>query len=247
MRCLKILLPFVISVCAQAQQSFFNVPSITVTRNKEFFFQEQGNFLLDKTNTINFNTAYGIGHNTEIGLNLVGVGLGFVKKNPVLLTNSSDTASVPYNPLLMFTALKAIAFTEHLSLGLGAQIGFNPLESYIGTKDVATLDFANFRFEMPAAHLLVCAGAYYSNRVYMGVNNQVGGLFGFEYTVIEHKLLIMGDWIISKNAASVIVPGFVYHPHHNIALSFGWQLPSPGTSNPQGLVFELTLGNFSSK
>lgn len=231
----------------QAQQSFFNVPSITVTRKKEFFFQEQGNFLLDKTNTINFNTAYGLGHDFEVGLNLVGVGLGFSKTNPILLTNSSDTADVPYNPLIMLTALKAINLSEHIALGLGAQVGFNPLQSYVGAKDVATLDFANFRFEIPKAHLLFCAGAYYSNRVYMGVNNQIGGLLGFEYTLVEHKLLVMGDWIISKNAASVVVPGFVYHPHHNIALSFGWQLPSPGTSNPQGLVFELTLGNFSSK
>jgi hypothetical protein len=81
----------------------------------------------------------------------------------------------------------------------------------------------------------------------MGKKDQLGGMFGAEYVVIEHKFLLMADWIISNNGASVIVPGFVYHPHHNIALSLGWQLPSPGTTNPQGVVFELTLGNFSSK
>lgn len=237
---------FFASLTAFGQQSFFNVPSMTVTRKKEFFFQEQANLQTDGTNTINFNTAYGLGHEFEVGLNLVGVGLGFTHNSPVLVTNDVS-AKAPYSPLVMLTSLKAFSLSKHIEVGLGAQIGLDPLESRLAGQDLATLDFVNFRFEVPRAHLMFCSGGYYSNRVYMGLSNQVGGLFGFEYTVLEHKLLIMGDWVISKNAASVLVPGFVYHPHHNIALSLGWQMPSPGTHNPQGLVFELTLGNFSSK
>lgn len=230
-----------------AQQSLFNVPSISITKKKEVFFQEQANILVDGSNTINFNTAIGLGHEFEVGINLVGVGLGFVNNNPVLLTNSSSTEQLPYNPLFMLTSLKAFSLGEHIKIGVGAQVGINPVQDNLTANDIATLDFVNTRFEIPKTHLMLCAGGYYSNRVYMGVKDQLGGICGFEYVVIEHKFLIMGDWIISKNAASVIVPGFVYHPHHNIALSFGWQLPSPGTNNPQGLVFELTLGNFSSK
>ena len=241
---------YILILCAFnsfAQQSFFNVPSISVTKKNEVFFQEQANLLVDGSNTINFNTAYGFGNEFELGLNLVGVGLGFEKNNPVLLTNSDPKIQLPYNPLLMLTSLKAFTLNEYIKIGAGVQVGINPIQDDATVNDFATLDFVNAHFEIPKANLVFCAGGYYSNKVYMGVLDQVGGMFGFEYVILEHKLLIMGDWIISKNAASVIVPGFVYHPHHNIALSLGWQLPSPGTNNPQGLVFELTLGNFSSK
>jgi hypothetical protein len=241
---------YFILLCAfknAAQQSLFNVPSISITKKKEVFFQEQANILVDGTNTINFNTAYGLGHQLEIGINLVGVGLGFDKNNPVLITNSSSSDKQPYSPLIMLTSLKAFSLGEHIKIGVGAQVGLNPMQNKITTNDIATLDFINVRFEIPKTHLMVCGGGYYSNKVYMGLKDQLGGMLGFEYVIIEHKFLVMSDWIISKNAVSVIVPGFVYHPHHNIALSFGWQLPSPGTNNAQGFVFELTLGNFSSK
>jgi hypothetical protein len=229
-----------------AQQSLFNVPSISLTKKNEVFFQEQLNATTDGT-SVNFNTAYGLGHNLEVGINLIGVGVDFDKNNPVILTNSSTVGNVPHNPLVMLAALKAFKFSENISLGIGVQGGVNPTKSDISTDDIATFNYANFRFDIPKVHLMLCGGGYYSNIIYMGYRDQVGGICGFEYTVIEHKFLLMGDWVIGKNAASVIVPGFVYHPHHNIALSLGWQIPSPGSTNPQGLVFELTLGNFSSK
>ena len=229
-----------------AQQSLFNVPSISVTKKKEVFFQEQANLTKDAS-VVNFNTAYGLGSGFEIGVNLIGVGIGFDKNKPMLLTNSTSADGQPYNPLFMLTALKAFSVGEYIKIGVGGQVGLNPVQSKITGSDVATFDYINARFEIPKAKLVLCAGGYYSNLVYMGMKDQLGGMFGAEYTVIEHKFLLMADWIISENAASVIVPGFVYHPHHNIALSLGWQLPSPGTTNPQGVVFELTLGNFSSK
>jgi hypothetical protein len=229
-----------------AQQSLFNVPSISITKKKEVFFQEQANATKDGT-TINFNTAYGLGKDFEFGINLIGIGIGNGKNSFILQTNSSSSDQQPYSPLLMLTGLKGIAIGKYIKIGIGAQAGLNPTQDKITERDLATFDYVNMRVDIPQTKLMLCAGGYYSNIVYMGIKDQVGGLFGFEYPVIEHKFLLMGDWIISKNSASVIVPGFVYHPHHNIALSFGWQVPSPGTNNPQGLVFELTLGNFSSK
>jgi len=246
MKKLVCILLFFFTFEAPAQQSLFNVPGISITKKKEVFFQEQANLTKDG-NTVNFNTAYGLGSNLEMGFNLIGVGIGFDKNRPVLLTNSSVIDGRPYSPLFMLTALKAIPIGEYIKIGLGGQIGLNPIQSKITANDIATFDYVNTRFEIPKANLMLCAGGYYGNLAYIGKKDQFGGMFGAEYIVVKHKFLLMADWIISKNAASVIVPGFVYHPHHNIALSFGWQLPSPGTSNRQGLVFELTLGNFSSK
>ena len=229
-----------------AQQSLFNVPSISVTKKKEAFFQEQLNATSDG-NVFNFNSAYGLGKGFEVGINLVGLALEFDKNIPVLLNNSSSLAQVPYNPLIMLTGLKAFSFGEHYTLGLGSQFGLNPLQGNITGNDIATFNYINNRFDIPKLHLMLCAGGYYSNLVYLGQKDQFGAMCGFELVIIEHKFLLMGDWILGKNAASVAVPGFVYHPHHNIALSAGWQIPSPGSNNPQGFVFELTLGNFSSK
>jgi hypothetical protein len=241
-----IILVLFIAIDCVAQQSLFNVPSISITKKKEVFFQEQINATTGGTSA-NFNTAYGLGKNFEVGFNIIGVGVGFDKNNPILLSNNSTTDNTPQNPIVMLTALKAFSLGEHFLLGIGAQGGINPLKTDLSSDDIATFDYINLRCDIPNTHLMLCAGGYYSNIVYIGFRDQVGGMMGFEYTVIEHKFLIMGDWVIGKNAASVIVPGFVYHPHHNIALSLGWQLPSPGATNPQGVVFELTLGNFSSK
>ncbi len=229
-----------------AQQSLFNVPSISITKKKEVFFQEQVNVTFAGT-SLNFNTAYGLGHEFELGINVVGVGVEWDKNVPVLITNSTSKDQVPYAPLVMMTGLKAFSIGEHYKIGFGGQVGLNPTQNNFTKDDVATFDYINNRVEIPKLNLMLCAGAYYSNLVYLGQRDQFGGMCGFELVIIEHKFLLMGDWIIGQNAVSVAVPGFVYHPHHNIALSGGWQIPSPGSGNPQGFVFELTLGNFSSK
>ncbi len=229
-----------------AQQSLFNVPSISVTKKNEVFFQEQINATFEGT-SLNFNTAYGLGHDFELGINVVGVGVEWDKNVPQLITNSTSKDQIPYSPLVMMTGLKAIGITENYHIGFGGQIGLNPTQNNFTQDDIATFDYINNRFDIPKLNLMLCAGAYYSNLVYLGQRDQFGAMCGFELSIIEHKFLLMGDWIIGQNAISVAVPGFVYHPHHNIALSGGWQIPSPGSNNPQGFVFELTLGNFSSK
>ena len=229
-----------------AQQSLFNVPGLTVTKNKEFFFQEQANITGDGV-VVNFNTAYGLGKGFEIGVNLIGMGIQFNNNGANLLTYYSNARKLPFNPLVMLTGLKRFQINKNFSAGIGTQVGFNPVVGQVYSSGIANFNYLEMKYELPDYHLMFVGGLYASNRIYTGQGDLFGPMVGFEYAIIEHKLLIMADWIIGKNSISVAVPGFVYHPHHNVALSLGWQLTSPGAGNPSGLVFELTIGNFSSK
>lgn len=83
-------------------------------------------------------------------------------------------------------------------------------------------------------------GGYYANHAYAGTGDSFGIMAGIEYPLIPDKMHLMGDILSGNNAISVAVLGIVFFLPANWQLSFGAQIPSPGSNNEYGAVFEIT-------
>lgn len=233
-----ILLLALSATAVQAQQSLFNVPSITVTPYKKFFFQQQINFT--KSNlAFNTNMAVGLGKNFECGLNITDANFNWRNDG---LSNWQHFRQTPSYTLLMLTGTKAFRVTDHFKIGIGTQLGFNPvLQNNVVSKNLATWSFINTCYTFKQNNISLFGGAYYGNRTFLIDKAQPGVMLGFDWPVVPEKLEIMADWIIGTHEEAVSVVGLVYGATKHVFLSAGAQLPSPGTRNPYGAVFELTI------
>jgi hypothetical protein len=83
-------------------------------------------------------------------------------------------------------------------------------------------------------------GVYYANHAYTGNGESVGLMAGAEIPLVEGKVHLMGDVMTGNNETSVAVVGAVFYLPSDWQLSFGAQLPIPGSNNDYGMVFEIT-------
>jgi len=137
---------------------------------------------------------------------------------------------------------------------LNFQKGFNITEAYkvsFGTQTGVKVPFYSTTVQMPsfsyvhnALHLEEWGnyflGTYYANEAYAEHGSNVGLMAGMEYPLIEKKLHLQGNIITGNNDISVAVLGFVVYLPKEWQLSFGAQLPAPGSNNAYGMVFEIT-------
>jgi hypothetical protein len=221
---------------AHGQQSLFNVPSVVATQAKNIFFQEQIN-LSTQGLTFNFTGAYGLGKGWEVGLNGYGINAGLQNGSPTLMLNRTD-ASQPFAPLVLATVLKQFSPSQHWRLGIGSQNGLCPYDN-AENKHFATFSYASACY-MPWHEYEFHAGAYFGNNVLLGGKTQPGLMAGYELPITK-RLHAMGDGIFGTSSAAVAVLGGVYYVNTHTSLSLGWQVGSPGTNNPRGVVFELTV------
>lgn len=165
------------------------------------------------------------------------------QKVPTLLINDSTYERQPLNPLLMFTFLRIMHLGKRWKIGTGTQLGFNPFEdTNKSSLDFASFSYINTRFLLiPKWEWCIYGGGYFGNSVDLGEKNQGNFMLGYEFPLKKDKLILQGDWIVGKHPAAFVVLGGVWFPTRHLALSFGWQLPSPNSGNPHGFVFELTI------
>jgi hypothetical protein len=72
-------------------------------------------------------------------------------------------------------------------------------------------------------------GAYYANHAYAGPSNNVGLMAGLDVPIMKGKVYLMGNLMTGNNDISVAVVGAVFYLPSNWQLSFGAQLPAPGS------------------
>lgn len=207
----------------QAQQNLFNVPSADVTAEDELFFQQQMGLAASVLSS-HTTLSYGLGNDFEIGANVFNV----------------DLHSGPNEPLFLFNFQKGFSVTKSYKISIGTQIGASvPLR--VPEKRVSR--FANFSYLSSSLDLenrgKYYLGIYYVNKSYAG-GNAAGLMAGLDYPLMERKVHLMGDFVSGKNAMSVAVLGAVFYMPRNWIFSMGAQLPSPGSKNHYGMVFELT-------
>lgn len=215
-----------------AQQSLFNVPSSEITPEGRLFFQQQINF----SSVIQLNTTlnYGLKHNWEVGINLLGIdyspSLHNFLKNDVL---DGD----PFSPLALLNVQKGVDLSKHWQLGFGLQNGFNIAQQQAAR--FAQFYFANAVWTSSSEHLRLNGGAYSGNQPYLGDGTKTGLMLGAETALIPHKLHLMADWIQGTHDLGAGVIGAVAYPWPHWPVSLGWQLPND-SHKERALVLEIT-------
>lgn len=219
---------------AFAQQNFFNVPNSEITTHGHSFFQEQINLDGD-TVSLNSTYDYGLGHEWEVGFNLLGINIDGRKGN---LTHNYNFFEAPLYPALLVNSQKGFVITKNIHWSFGGQYG-------------STLDFhkqqqslyyyyTNLEFKADNSELLAIIGVYNANHQYRGRGH--GWLqLGLEFPLIEERLHVVSDFSSGDSKISMGVFGLCYFFKKNIALSGGYQIPAPNSDADHAAIFEFTM------
>jgi len=218
---------------ADAQQNLFNVPVPDTAEKYEIFFQQQLNVgLAARLGTAYTTVDYGLPHNFELGLNVFNVQI-YPGGNPPQLGNADQSA-------VLVNGQKTFKPLERLTFGIGMQAGVSSTNAS-GSTDFLRYNWVTAMYEPREEQFgRYIVGMYYGNKHYLGNGNNVGYLLGCEIPLIRERLSFQADYISGINNSSVAVVGFVANVYRDWQFSLGVQLPSPGSPNATGLVFELT-------
>jgi len=138
---------------------------------------------------------------------------------------------------LLLNFQKAITISENYKIGLGTQTGLT-LPLYHSRIDIPSFSYINNAVDLD--HLgKYYLGAYYANHAYAGAGDSFGMMAGVEYP-LSKQMSLMGDILTGNNDLGVSVLGMVFNLPSAWQLSFGAQLPVPGSPNNYGAVLEIT-------
>lgn len=218
---------------ASAQQNLFNVPIPDTAEKYDIFFQQQLNVSLGtRLGTAYTTIDYGLPHNFEIGLNLFNAQL-YPGGTPPELGNADQSG-------LLINGQKTFKPIERLTFGIGMQAGISSTNA-TGSTDFLRYNWLTTMYEPGDGQFgRYIVGMYYGNDHYLGNGNNVGYLLGCEVPIIRERLSFQADYISGINNSSVAVVGVVANVYRDWQFSLGVQIPSPGSPNAYGLVFELT-------
>ena len=227
-----------ISLTVIGQQNFFNVPSSDITPRNKVFFQQQLNFIPHGVQS-GSTFCYGLGHDTEIGLNVLGLNYDYQQK---FVANHTEQ---PYNPFFTLNAQKSFPLHEDFKIGLGAQAGF----TQVGQGGAYL--FGNGVYINEHTHTKWVSGLYYSTDNYFGPEprnfmeegalKSMGIQLGVEQNIWEDRLLFQADFISGKHSLGEAVIGGAYYVSKHWVLSAGIQIPTFHSQSQPASVFELTF------
>ena len=226
-----------LSISALGQQNFFNVPSSDITPARKIFVQQQLNFI---PNGVQSGTTfcYGVGKNTEIGFNVLGINYDYQQK---FVANHTEQ---PYNPFFTLNAQRSFHLNEDFKLGLGGQAGFTQ-----AGQSGAYL-YGNSVYHNEHSHTKFVSGLYYTTDNYFGPETRnvsesdalksIGIQLGVEQNLWAEKLLFQADFISGKHSIGEVVIGGAYFVSKHWVLSAGIQIPTFNSQSQPASVFELT-------
>lgn len=227
-----------LSLTAWGQQNFFNVPSSDITPANKIFVQQQLNFI---PNGVQSGTTfcYGLGKNTEIGFNVLGINYDYQQK---FVANHSEQ---PYNPFFTLNAQKSFQLHEDFKLGLGAQTGFTQIGQ------AGAYLYGNGVYINEHTHTKWVSGLYYSTDNYFGPESRnfieggalksIGLQLGVEQNIWAERLLFQADFISGRHSLGEVVIGGAYYVSKHWVLSAGMQVPTFNSQSQPASVFELTF------
>jgi len=213
---------------ARAQQSLFNVPAGEIARPGRLFAQLQVTASPDAGEG-SLTVDLGVTPFFEVGCNV----------NHVPLYGGGDGGPAP--SAVTGNAFFVVSPTSWLRLSLGGQVG-SAWRPSLGRADFVAEGWILARALAFDERLRLVAGAYVGTEGALGAGDPAGAVLGAEFEVIHHRLTLMADWVVGRNPSSVAVAGVVVTLPGDVLVSAGAQLPSPGTDNDFGAVFELTYG-----
>lgn len=223
------LLGIVVALAASpvvAQQSLFNVPAGTRTRDHHIFLQEQLNLTAEGGES-NFTAATGLGYGFEAGFNVFKVD---VYGNAI-----SHSARNLFMANLVFTG----DLNAWLSFQVGGQAGMGRFETD-GRYDFAGFAWALARADWHEAHLAAALGVYTGTVSHLGPGWPVGPFVALEWTAVPGWFAFQADLLMGNHESGVAVLGGALLLPYGWALSAGLIVPSPFSHNPLGVCIELT-------
>lgn len=226
------LLIFIVTVrYANAQQTYFNVPSSDIVDKNEVAVQQQINISesLRSTTTVN----YGLGREWEVGLNVYNLDYQPGERR---FTRNDSTLQQPYGPLLLLNAQKAFDITDIFEVAIGAQGGTN-LASTGRSQWVGYL-YTHLAGSLRDEHYNWSLGAYTANPRYTGEGPRVGFQAGFDAGIFYQKVHLLGDWISGSHGLGQLILGAEVYLGKHFPLAVGWQRTN--RDGMQALVIQLT-------
>ncbi len=224
-----------------SQQNIFNVPSSDITVKSKVFFQEQMNFVQDGSLLLNTTFCYGLGHDWEIGANILGI---FIEPGPKLLSNSN--ASIPpVYPFYTLNAQKAWMLSKTFKMAVGTQTGFSAGMHF------GSYNYLNVVTALPSIKLKLIGGLNYGTESFLGpgdlnpllpsIYDPVGYQLGIEKELIHDILLLQAEHISGEHSLGLSALGLGYHVTDHWVLSLGYQLSNDANPSPNSIVFEFTF------
>lgn len=234
----RVLLLILFSMASEdlaAQQNFFNVPSSEITEDGKIFLQQQFN-LYGRSSVSNSTFCFGLGHEAEIGFNLLGI----TYSNSAGRFVSSAEGEEPVFPSFGINAQKQIEISEHYQISAGGQL--------LLPKKVSEYEWYGYlNNRVHAGHLKIVFGLFSGNINYFdsepllpGSSVRLGVQAGLEYEVLTDRLYLQSDYISGRTAVSNLIVGAAYKATSHLILSAGYQSPNSTVTSSTGLVIEFT-------
>lgn len=167
-----------------------------------------------------FQGLYGLGHNTEIGLNVAGI----------------DERHIGDSPLFMDAALKWRPWQTNINkTTFGFIVGDNV---GIGTKDPVSGHVRNFVYssaflQMPFG-MRISGGPYYATRDVFDEHARTGGQVTFEQLLPFAPVAFVADW--QSGHIGQFTYGLTF-TRQNISIGIGYGLSNNGRANDNLVIF----------
>lgn len=209
-----------------AQQSFFNVPSVTGTLDHRIFVQEQLNLSLEGGES-NFTASTGVGRGFEVGLNIFHVDV------------YGDFVSESARNMFMGNLAWTSDFSEDFTLQAGVQGGVGRHE-HSGQYVPAVFSWAMGRWDWHATRLAFALGAYAGTEGHLAPGWPAGPMAAVEWVAVPSWLVIQADVLMGDHESAYAVGGLALLLPHGWQLALGMAVPSPHVSDDLTLVVEIT-------
>lgn len=246
MKSLTLVFFSLLSVPVFGQQNLFNVPSSDITPAKKPFFQQQFT-ASEGIVQLNSTFSFGLGKNTEIGINLIGLNVNTTSSGNLIQTNANVQKS-PVYPFYLINFQKAFVLNDRYKLALGTQTGFSQGGHF------GSYDYLNLVSIIPKYESKIITGVYYATNTFLGpeerlpffnISSPLGFQIGFEQPIIEGKLLLIAENISGLHNLSETTVGGAYALNKHWLLSAGFQFSNPGSKTPEAIIIEFTYIPFA--
>lgn len=222
---------YLIAHHAEAQQTYFNVPSSDIVDKKKLSVQQQVSFgeSFRSGTTVN----YGLGREWEIGLNVYN--LDYLPAERRFTLNDS-TVQEAFGPLLLLNSQKAFDITKNIEVAFGTQAGMNL--SPRSKNRLVGYAYAHVAGSIHDEHYNWSMGVYGANSRYAGEGRRTGYQAGFDAGIFYQKVHLLGDFISGKHSLGQLILGVEVFAGKHFPLSVGWQRANQ--DGAQALVLQLT-------
>lgn len=214
------------AVCAQAQQTIFNVPSTDVLDKGKIYGEFDASFKVNNQRDVRRFSSFvprvvvGAGGGVEVGLNVTGN----------IQPGADSMTLIPAVKYRFYQNKKKDA-----AIVAGTSV-FIPVRNR--AYRLGSYSYANASKTFNEKTRLTAGGYFFSKSV-VATKSRGGAQFGFEHTV-NSKLVVAADYLTGKHASGYFTPGIFYKPTAKVTGYFGYSI---GNANFSGgnhfFLFEL--------